>query len=178
MFDTFRANPSPATATPIVEVRRNSPFSLMMAGQANQALATALDLLADNLDNWSQVNGLTDSDKALIQGMIDAARPAPKAAPAPKVEAPAPVVAPVVDVAALPALRGSEKQVAWAAQIRLQVADWLAGQAAVGPIWVERVWGRISIQTDSRFWIDNFRSIRWNAPRADVWRSFGPWIGA
>ena len=107
MFDTFRANPSPATATPIVEVRRNSPFSLMMEGRANQAIATALDLLADNLENWSQVNGLTDSDRALIQGMIDAAKPAPKAVATP-VPAPVAEAAPAINVAALPALRSEE----------------------------------------------------------------------
>ena len=179
MFDTFRANPSPATATPIVEVRRNSPFSLMMAGRDNQALATALDLLADNLDNWSQVNGLTDADRALIQGMIDAARPAPKAAPvaapAPKVEAPAPVVAPAINIAAASTLTGSEKQVAWANGIRLKVADFLAG---CGDAYGGKIWAGLVGQTSARFWIDSFKDIRWSAPRASILANIEPYARA
>lgn len=159
MFDTFRTSPSVATATPIVEARRSNPFSLMMAGADNQALANALDLLADNLD-W-RVSGLTDADAALIQGMIDAAieaaKPAPKAAPAP-VAAPvaAATAALEVSVAELPALTGSDKQVAWASDLRLKVADVLASKPGNGM--AIRAWSKLVRRADAKFWIDNFRA--------------------
>lgn len=174
MFDTFRAAPSVATATPIVEARRSNPFSLMMAGADNQALANALDLLADNLD-W-HVSGLTDADAALIQGMInaaiEAAKPAPKAAPAPVaapvVAAPAPVAAPVVtpaiSISDLPALTGSDKQVAWASKLRLQAANALAGMK-LQPEEARVLWAKMVARTDCRFWIDNCKEARWHERR-------------
>lgn len=166
MFNTFRAAPSIATATPIVEARRSNPFSLLMAGADNQALANALDLLADNLD-W-RVSGLTDADAALIQGMIDAAieaaKPAPKAAPAPVA---APVVAaapaPEVSVAELPALVGTEKQVAWASKLRLQAAN--QGGMKLQPEEARVLWAKMVARTDCRFWIDNCKEARWHERR-------------
>ena len=173
MFNAFRAAPSIATATPIVEARRSSPFSMMMAGADNQALANALDLLADNLD-W-HVSGLTAEDAALIQGMIDAAieaaQPAPKADPAP-VAAPVakaapvavPVVAPAISIADLPALVGSEKQVAWASKLRLQAASALAGMK-LQPEEARVLWAKMVARTDCRFWIDNCKEARWHERR-------------
>lgn len=167
MFDTFRTNPTVETATVIVEARRSNPFSLMMAGSENQALANALDLLADNLD-W-RVSGLTDADAAMIQGMInaaiEAAKPAPKATPAPVA---APVVAaapaPEVSVAELPALVGSEKQVAWASKLRLQAANALAGMK-LQPEEARVLWAKMVARTDCRFWIDNCKEARWHERR-------------
>ena len=167
MFNTFRTSPSIATATPIVEARRSNPFSLLMAGADNQALANALDLLADNLD-W-RVSGLTDADAALIQGMIDAAveaaKPAPKAVPAPVA---APVVAaapaPEVSVAELPALVGTEKQVAWASKLRLQAANALAGMK-LQPEEARVLWAKMVARTDCRVWIDNCKEARWHERR-------------
>lgn len=167
MFNTFRAAPSIATATPIVEARRSNPFSLLMAGADNQALANALDLLADNLD-W-HVSGLTDADAALIQGMInaaiEAAKPAPKATPAP-VAAPVAAAAPApeVSVAELPALVGSEKQVAWASKLRLQAANALAGMK-LQPEEARVLWAKMVARTDCRFWIDNCKEARWHERR-------------
>lgn len=159
MFNTFRTNPTVETATVIVETRRSNPFALLMVGADNQALANALDLLADGLD-W-RVSGLTDADAALIQGMIDAAieaaKPAPKAAPTP-VAAPVAVAtpAPEVSVADLPALTGSDKQVAWASDLRLKVADVLAGKPGNGL--ALRAWAKLARRADAKFWIDNFRA--------------------
>lgn len=158
MFDTFRANPSVETATAIVEARRSNPFSLMMAGPDNQALANALDLLADNLD-W-HVSGLTDADAALIQGMInaaiEAAQTGPKAAPAPVAAPVAAAPAPEVSVTELPALTGSDKQVAWASDLRLKVADVLASKPGNGM--AIRAWSKLVRRADAKFWIDNFRA--------------------
>lgn len=167
MFNTFRTSPSIATATPIVEARRSNPFSLLMAGADNQALANALDLLADNLD-W-HVSGLTDADAALIQGMInaaiEAAKPAPKATPAP-VAAPVAAAAPApeVSVAELPALVGTEKQVAWASKLRLQAANALAGMK-LQPEEARVLWAKMVARTDCRFWIDNCKEARWHERR-------------
>lgn len=171
MFNAFRTNPTVETATVIVEARRSNPFSMMMAGADNQALANALDLLADNLD-W-RVSGLTDADVALIQGMIDAAieaaKPAPKAAPvaapvAKAAPAAVPVVAPAISIANLPALVGSEKQVAWASKLRLQAANALSGMK-LQPEEARVLWAKMVARTDCRFWIDNCKEARWHERR-------------